>query len=68
MNGPASVQVFDVRGRLVRSLHEGPLEAGPHDLAWDGRDDRGAALASGVYLVRARYEGGELRRKALLVK
>jgi flagellar hook assembly protein FlgD len=54
-----SARVFDVRGRLVRDLQPGRLGAGPHRLEWDGRDDRGAAAAAGVYLVRVVAGGGE---------
>jgi PKD repeat protein len=47
----ARVQVFDVRGRLVRLLLDGPAPAGVTPLFWDGRDDQGAQLPSGIYLV-----------------
>ena len=43
------LSVFDVQGRMVRRLLEGPLSAGRHDLAWDGRDAGGRPLASGIY-------------------
>jgi hypothetical protein len=66
--GPATLKVFDVRGRLVRTLHRGNLDAGPHEFTWDGDDDHGVSSSSGVYVVRARFKGGELSRKALLVK
>jgi bacillopeptidase F len=45
------LEVFDVAGRRVRVLHEGPWVAGP--LAWDGRDEARRPAAAGVYLVRA---------------
>jgi hypothetical protein len=44
--------VFDLRGRLVRSLVEGLVEAGPHAIVWDGRDEEGEKVASGTYLYR----------------
>ena len=44
--------VYDVAGRLVRTLHTGPLAPGDHRFTWDGRDDRGGAVSSGIYLVR----------------
>lgn len=53
------VELFDVRGRLVRTLHDGNLTAGSHDLLWDGRDDKAEQVGSGVYLARARHESGE---------
>jgi hypothetical protein len=45
--------VYDVRGRTVRSLRHGKLDAGFHDLSWDGRDDAGRSVGSGVFFVRA---------------
>jgi hypothetical protein len=51
--GRVEIGVYDVAGRLVRSLHSGPLAAGPHRLAWDGT---GARPGSGVYFIR--LEGG----------
>jgi flagellar hook assembly protein FlgD len=46
------LDIFDVAGRLVRQLVGGELPPGDHEAAWDGRDGRGARLASGIYLVR----------------
>ncbi|MBK9305445.1 MAG: T9SS type A sorting domain-containing protein [bacterium] len=67
-DGPARVAVYDLQGRLVRSLHEGDLAAGPHALAWDGRNDGGRAAASGVYLVRAAGGGFVSITKAVLAR
>lgn len=48
--GPATIEVYDLNGRLVRSLSQ---QAHATDtVQWDGRDERGNAVASGVYLVR----------------
>jgi len=52
--------VFDAQGRRVRTLLDGSREAGRHELEWDGRDDGGRAVASGVYLCR--MEAGDYRR------
>lgn len=52
---PASVslRVLDARGRVVRTLAAGRgLAAGEHRLRWRGRDDRGVAVGSGIYLLR----------------
>ncbi|MBD3222990.1 hypothetical protein GF314_17310 [bacterium] len=63
------VDLYDVRGRRVARLHDGPLRgAGPHALSWDGRDDRGRALASGVYLARAVVDGEAMSGKVVLVR
>jgi hypothetical protein len=67
--GRIRLEVFDARGRLVRMVHDGQLGAGFHSLPWDGRDDAGRAVASGVYYARARGSDGFTRAKALtLVK
>jgi subtilisin family serine protease len=50
--GQVRVRLYDVSGRLVRVLADGSLPAGENRLRWDGNDDRGRALASGVYYLR----------------
>jgi hypothetical protein len=55
--GPAlTVTIADLRGRRVRTLHTGPAPPGGR-LVWDGADDRGRPLPSGVYLARVRGAG-----------
>jgi hypothetical protein len=51
-----AVQVFDVAGRLVRTVFEGSLPAGRHDLTWDCRSDRDEPCR-GVYFIRTRVAG-----------
>jgi glucose/arabinose dehydrogenase len=51
------LEVYDVGGRRLRTLHEGPAAAGTHRHAWDGRDAAGRVLPAGVYL--ARLQRGE---------
>jgi FlgD Ig-like domain len=58
------VVVYDMAGRAVREVFEGWQSAGRHELAWDGRNNAGATVAAGIYLVRAEAEG---RRVALRV-
>jgi hypothetical protein len=50
----AQLDVFDARGRHVRTLLEGRVEAGEHRVVWDGRGDGGGLAASGVYHARLR--------------
>ena len=50
--------IFDVNGRLVRTLVDGPLEAGAHGFEWDGRNQRGDRVGSSVYF--GRLEVGEV--------
>ncbi len=63
---PASLIVFDVQGRLVRHLVDGTSAAGVHTVNWDGRDDAGRLLPSGVYLYRLSTPAREIQRKMVL--
>jgi hypothetical protein len=51
------VTVHDAQGRRVRTLSDGEENAGPHEAAWDGRDEGGAPAASGVYFIRVSWNG-----------
>ena len=61
--GPVRVRVMDVRGAVVATLHDGPLEAGDQQLAWDRHDASGRALRSGVYFVVAESGGRRVTRR-----
>ena len=51
--GRVALRIYDVNGRLVRSLVTGTIQgAGHHSLDWDGRDDAGVATAAGLYFSR----------------
>ncbi|MBM3287305.1 MAG: hypothetical protein FJY88_08155 [Candidatus Eisenbacteria bacterium] len=55
--GEVKVTIHDPAGRRVRTLVDGARPAGPLPLSWDGRDDAGNQLSSGIYFVRARAVG-----------
>jgi hypothetical protein len=65
---PVRLQVLDVIGRRVRTLHDGPLDAGFHTFSWDGRDDLGGGVASGCYLFRLNGQDWSDSRKVVLVR
>ena len=52
-----SLTVYDVLGRRVRQVWQGPLGAGRHRFTWDGRDGAGKAVAAGVYLYQVEIDG-----------
>lgn len=67
-SAPVTVQVFDLRGRLVATLHEGELPAGRHRVVWTGDDRSGRQAATGVYVVRL-HDGQQSRTaKAVMAK
>jgi len=62
------LSLHDVAGRRQRRLWKGPLEAGAHRLEWDGRDEEGRRLSSGVYFFRLKA-GGQVRgEKVVMLK
>ena len=65
---PLTVEVLDVKGRRVATLHQGPLSAGDHHWRWDGRDHRGRHVAGGTYLARAHGDAVVASRKLMLIK
>jgi hypothetical protein len=60
--------IYDVSGKLVRHLVEQELPAGEHATVWDGRDDAGLAVASGIYFYNLVANGRELARKMILLR
>jgi hypothetical protein len=55
------ISVYDLAGRLVRTLAEGVMEPGRYRVAWDGKDVHGARAANGMYFVHVRI-GAEMRQ------
>jgi hypothetical protein len=66
--GRVRLHVFDVSGRLVRTLVDRDLPAGRHHARWDGRDDQGRAAASGRYFYRLRTGETVLTRNLALIR
>jgi flagellar hook capping protein FlgD len=62
------VGVFAVDGRRVRTLRKGMMEAGEHRLTWDGRDDAGRQVASGLYFAGVETEGARTTRRIARVR
>ncbi|MCP4293443.1 MAG: hypothetical protein GY780_16575 [bacterium] len=60
--------VYDLQGRKVRTLHNGPISSGWHTLVWDGRDNGGRTQSSGMYFMRARSGAVASIHKMTLVK
>ena len=65
VSGQVRISVYNLMGQQVRVLRDGWMEAGTHQLRWDGRTDSGAESASGVYW--ALLQAGELARSTKLV-
>jgi 1,4-alpha-glucan branching enzyme len=66
--GHARLELYDVRGRRVRTLVDGARAAGEHVARWDGRDEAGAPAAAGVYFLRLEAGGATRRGRIALLR
>ena len=66
--GVVDLAVYDVRGRKVRSLESERRPAGRYTMQFDGKDDRGVALAAGAYFIRLRSKAFEATQRVLVVR
>ncbi|MBP2680634.1 MAG: hypothetical protein H6Q78_497, partial [Candidatus Krumholzibacteriota bacterium] len=64
----ATLRVYDVAGRMVATVLSRELPAGEHRAAWDGRNAKGEAVASGVYFYRLSAGGRTATKKMLLLR
>jgi hypothetical protein len=66
--GSLSMAVFDRTGRRVRTLLDQHVEPGRYTVEWEGRNEQGSAVPSGVYFVKMRINGRSESRKLTLIK
>ena len=66
--GPVSLVIYDITGRSVRTLVTHELAQGLHSSVWDGRDEAGRAVSSGVYCSRLEFHGRSQTGKLVLLK
>ena len=62
------IEIFDVLGRGVRKLVDGPQTTGVHRVSWNGKDNEGDGVPSGTYLYRLKTEDFEKTKKMTLIK
>ena len=65
---PPAVAVYDILGRLIRRLSANGLGGGRPQIGWDGRDEQGRPVPSGVYFFQAEYGGQRAVCKAIMLK
>jgi len=66
--GDYTLQIFDLRGHLVRTLQCGAIESGSHSIIWNGKDQLGQAAGSGIYLLSLKGKNTNLLRKITLIR
>lgn len=64
----ARLSIYNMKGQLVRKLHSGPVQAGANSITWDGTDDSGKLVATGLYLYRLDIQNQVYTRKMLMMK
>lgn len=64
----AQVRIFDAGGRLVKTVHHGPLAGGTSRFVWTGADDDGRAVPAGVYFARAEADGRTAKMRLVRVE
>jgi hypothetical protein len=65
---PATVALYDVTGRLVRTIARGEYGVGYQAVGWDGRDERGRPVAAGVYFLRTTSAGESRVLKVVIAR
>jgi hypothetical protein len=66
--GAATLALYDVAGRCVRTIVDGTLDSGVHVSRWNGRDESGRTLRPGMYLVRLRANGVQLTQRLTVIR
>lgn len=67
-DGPATLEIVNVAGHRVRTLLQGDVPAGRHELIWDGQDQDGIRVAAGVYYARLQTPEATASRSLVMVQ
>jgi hypothetical protein len=65
---PVKLHVYDIAGKLVRTLVQAPFGPGEHQVPWDGKSDAGRPTGAGIYVVRIQAGAWSAMQKIALVK
>jgi flagellar hook assembly protein FlgD len=63
-----SIVIYNIKGQKVRNLVNGEYSTGHHSVVWDGTDDSGRSVGSGVYLYRMITDDFTATKKMILIK
>ncbi|HMA77448.1 MAG TPA: FlgD immunoglobulin-like domain containing protein, partial [Candidatus Krumholzibacteriaceae bacterium] len=66
--GEVELSVYEVSGRKIKTLLDKKLERGSHTVSWDGRNESGKRVVSGVYFYRLHANKKTISRKMVLLK
>jgi FlgD Ig-like domain len=66
--GEVEVRIFDLNGRLVKTIEKKAQASGTYQVRWDGKNEEGLRVASGLYLYSVQYENAIYSKKMILIK
>ncbi|HOD53139.1 MAG TPA: Ig-like domain-containing protein, partial [Candidatus Cloacimonadota bacterium] len=67
-NGPVKINIYNIKGQLVKQLLNDSYKAGHHTVTWNGKDDRGKSVSSGVYFYHMQSSDYSAVRKMMMIK
>ena len=67
-NVHTEIQIYDLRGAIIRTLVNKTLQPGQYKIIWDGKNDNSTLMASGLYLVKMKAGDFTGQRKMLLIR
>lgn len=67
-SGQVKISIYDIQGRLIRTLDHSYQLGGNHKIIWNGKDGSGRHVASGVYFCQVLFKGSMLIKKLLMLK
>jgi len=66
--GMVKAAIYNLKGQLVYSLHNGNMSEGEHSFVWHGTDQKGCAQSNGIYLLKVESPRGNSIRKLTMMK
>lgn len=67
-SGRVEIKIFDISGRLVKRVADEFQEVGVHKTVWDGKNEYGQSVTTGMYFYQVEFENSVLLKKMMLVK
>jgi len=67
-NGPVKIQIYNIKGQLIRNLVNENKKAGNYTVIWNGKDEQGKSVSSGIYFYRMQSSKYSATQKMMLMK
>jgi flagellar hook assembly protein FlgD len=63
-----NISIYDITGRLIKTLRSGRQIRGMHEIVWDGKNNKGEKISSGIYFCHLMTDEKSLSRKIILLR